>query len=161
MEINRDEFNGALYCAIKMLSRRPASVKELTGKLFKKGFEQEDISATIDRLCEAGFLNDEQYAEILSRHYLQRGYGAKKIRHELLAHGISEEIADNLCLQNKCEDVEDKVYSLFRSRLKSECPDQKEINRAVQFLLRRGFSWSEISPALKRIKSVDFTEFND
>ena len=113
--------------------------------------DQDDINygVAVDTMVELGVINDERYSRMLVRHYAGKGYGTCRIKQELYRHGIHtdlwEEALEELPTQ---EEIMDK---LLRSKLRSSCPDQKEIKKATDALLRRGFSWSEISACKNRV----------
>ena len=135
--------------ALRLLEQRDYSRKELIVKLTQKGEPLEDAEAVADRMIELGVIDDERYSRMLVRHYASKGYGACRIKQELYRHGIHtdlwEEAMEELPSQ---EDIMDK---LLRSKLKSSSPDQKEIKKATDALLRRGFSWSEVSACKQRV----------
>ena len=135
--------------ALRLLERRDYSRKELILKLTEKGEPLADAEAVADRMVELGVINDERYSKMLVRHYAGKGYGLCRIKQELYRHGIHtdlwEEAMEELPSQ---EDIMDK---LLRSKLKSSSPDQKEIKKATDALLRRGFSWSEVSACKQRV----------
>ena len=135
--------------ALRLLERRDYSRKELILKLTEKGEPLADAEAVADRMIELGVINDERYSKMLVRHYAGKGYGLCRIKQELYRHGIHtdlwEEAMEELPSQ---EDIMDK---LLRSKLKSSSPDQKEIKKATDALLRRGFSWSEVSACKQRV----------
>ena len=135
--------------ALRLLERRDYSRKELILKLTEKGEPLEDAEAVADRMTELGVIDDERYSRMLVRHYAAKGYGACRIKQELYRHGIHtdlwEEAMEELPSQ---EEILDK---LLRSKLRGEEPDRKEIKKATDAMLRRGFSWSEISAAMRRV----------
>ena len=146
--------------ALRLLERRDYSRKELILKLTEKGEPLADAEAVADRMIELGVVNDERYSRMLVRHYASKGYGICRIKQELYRHGIHtdlwEEAMEELPSQ---EEIMDK---LLRSKLRSSEPDQKEIKKATDALLRRGFSWSEVSACKQRVledfDNQDWTE---
>ena len=135
--------------ALRLLERRDYSRKELILKLTEKGEPLEDAEAVADRMIELGVISDERYSRMLVRHYATKGYGLCRIKQELYRHGIHtdlwEEAMEELPSQ---EEIMDK---LLRSKLRSSDPDPKEIKKATDALLRRGFSWSEVSACKQRV----------
>ena len=146
--------------ALHLLERRDYSRKELILKLTEKGEPLADAEAVADRMIELGVINDERYSRMLVRHYAGKGYGTCRIKQELYRHGIHtdlwEEAMEELPSQ---EEIMDK---LLRSKLRSSDPDPKEIKKATDALLRRGFSWSEVSACKQRVledfDNQDWTE---
>ena len=68
--------------ALRLLSGRPMSRKELVDKLTarprdkeKEPVPEELAEEAADRLEELGYLNDAEYARTVARHYAAKGYG--------------------------------------------------------------------------------------
>ena len=135
--------------ALNMLERRDYSRKELILKLTQKGEPLEDAEAVADRMEELGVINDERYSRMLVRHYAGKGYGACRIKQELYRHGIHTDLWEEA--MEEMPSQEEQMDRLFRSKLKSSDPDRAEIKKATDAMLRRGFSWSEISACKQRV----------
>ena len=140
--------------ALRLLERRDYSRKELILKLTEKGEPLEDAEAVADRMIELGVINDERYSRMLVRHYAGKGYGACRIKQELYRHGIHTDLWEEA--MEELPPQEDQLDKLFRSKLRSSDPDRNEIKKATDAMLRRGFSWSEISACKQRV--LDETE---
>ena len=135
--------------ALRLLERRDYSRKELILKLTEKGEPPEDAEAVADRMIELGVINDERYSRMLVRHYAGKGYGACRIKQELYRHGIHTDLWE--AAMEELPSQEEQLDRLFRSKLRSSNPDKAEIKKATDAMLRRGFSWSEISACRQRV----------
>ncbi|MGI6029370.1 MAG: regulatory protein RecX [Candidatus Heteroscillospira sp.] len=136
--------------ALNMLDKRDYSCKELTERLIQKGESPEDAEAAVERFAQLGLLNDEKYAGLVVRHYAAKGYGASRVKTELFRRGVPKELWDEALEQMPGQ--EDAMDAFLRRRLKDNA-GEKEIRRATDALLRRGFSWEEIRSALNRYRS--------
>jgi len=136
--------------ALRIIGARPMSCKELSKKLVEKGESPEDAEDCIQWLLDLHYLDDEQYAHTVVRHYAAKGYGAQRVKSELYRRGVPKEYWDE-ALENMPE-MDDKAYRLLCSKLRSDDPDRTEIKRATDALCRRGFSWDEIKSALERFR---------
>ena len=58
--------------AIKLLSLREHTEKELRAKLDDKGFSGEDIDSTLERLKTEGYLSEERFASAFIRSRLRK-----------------------------------------------------------------------------------------
>lgn len=135
--------------ALNALSVRPLSCHELRRKLEEKGCPPGQALEITDRLTELGYLNDAVYAETLVKHYAARGYGPYKIREELFRRGVPREYW-NEALDGE-EDSTGAIDAFLERKLgRIEQPDRKDLKRAADALARRGYSWSDISAALRR-----------
>ena len=63
----------ALQEAVRLLSRRALSEKELRIKLGQKGYTSSEIDAAVDRLISRGYLNDEVLCKRLFDYYTNLG----------------------------------------------------------------------------------------
>ena len=133
--------------AIELLMRKPQSRKELGRKLLEWEASEEEAEAICDRMEELGYLNEREYAGRIVRHYAAKGFGERKLRDELYRRGIPRELWDEALEQ--VEDNGEAIDAFLEKKLKGS-HDPKEIKRASDALARRGFSWSEISDALRR-----------
>ena len=96
---------------------------------------------------ELGYLNEEEYAERIVRHYAAKGFGERKLRDELYRRGIPRELWEEALSQ--IEDYTEAIDAFLEKKLKGS-HDPKDVKRASDALARRGFRWPEISEALRR-----------
>ena len=133
--------------AIELLMRKPQSRKELGRKLLEWEASEEEAEAVCDRMEELGYLNEREYAGRIVRHFAAKGFGERKLRDELYRRGIPRELWDEALEQ--IEDNAAAIDAFLEKKLKGG-HDPKEIKKASDALARRGFSWTEISDALRR-----------
>ena len=167
-EINEEEltelldsvsFRRAYNKGLDYLSRRPYGTKELIKKLCEKGHEKEAAQKACERLLELGLLNDEEYARILTDDLINRkNYGIKRVNQELAYRGISREIIENT-VDSLDNDTENRIILVIKKKYLNKLNDEKGRRRAIDGLMRLGFSYSDIKSALKRVS--EFTEEED
>lgn len=134
--------------AIDLLSRKPQSRKELERKLREWEAGEEEIAAICDRMEELGYLNDASYAALVVRHYSAKGFGERKLRDELYRRGVPRDLWDEALEQ--AEDPAGAIEDFVARKLAGKTPDRKELKKVSDALARRGYSWSDISAALRR-----------
>ncbi|MEG2420815.1 MAG: RecX family transcriptional regulator [Oscillospiraceae bacterium] len=137
--------------AINMLTARPLSRKELIKKLIEKGEEPENAEEAADYAERLGFLNDEEYAHQVVRHYQAKSYGLRKIQDELYRRGVPREFWAGAL--ETAEAPEGKLDDWIARKLKGTEPDRAQLKKVSDGLARRGYSWSDISAALRRYGS--------
>ena len=59
--------------ALRLLEKRDYSEAELAAKLVEKGDDPDSARAAAARMAELGFVNDENYAAMVVRHYAAKG----------------------------------------------------------------------------------------
>ena len=102
-------------------------------------------------------MDDAKTAEQLVRSAVHKGYGKARIKQILYEKRIPEEFWEDALLQ--VPDMDDAVDHFLHQRLKGREPDQKELKRTIDALLRRGHSWSDIRSGLRRYSdSLDLEE---
>ncbi|HAJ65363.1 MAG TPA: RecX family transcriptional regulator [Clostridiales bacterium] len=136
--------------ALELLSRRPHSRRELKDKLLRRGVSEEDAEDCVQWLSDRGFLDDEEYAGAVARHYAAKGYGAGRVRSELQRRGIDRELA-----ADTLSDLPDNAGKIdtFLARKLTDVNDRETVRKVSAALFRRGFSWEEIRAALRRFDS--------
>jgi regulatory protein len=130
----------ARNAAMDYLARREHSVLELTQKLSLKLYDDNAIGDAIESLQRDGLQSNERFSEHYVRSRFNSGQGPFKIKHELRARGISDELISE-CL----EIYQDEWVSLMKQirdrKFGSEIPsDSKQIVKQLRFLQNRGFS---------------------
>ncbi|MGO2513378.1 regulatory protein RecX [Marinomonas polaris] len=134
--------------ALSLLSHREHSKKELATKLKTRGHEEEEISATIERLEEMNYLNDERFAEIFVRSRLSKPLGASRIQQELIQKGINSELAKTT-LSEANADWFELAKQLKERRFGEEIStDFKEKAKQSRYLQYRGFDFEQIKYAV-------------
>lgn len=135
--------------AARLASGRMLSRKELTDKLSRKGIDPDTAEETADWLESLGAVDDAAYAGVIARHYAASGYGPGRVRQELQKRGISRELWDDALSQ--LPDSADAIDRFLQKKLSGRTPDRALLKKLSDALLRRGFSWSDIRPALNRL----------
>lgn len=134
--------------AARMASSRMLSKKELTERLEKKGVAPETADETAEWLESLGAVDDAAYAGVIVRHY-GGSYGEKRVRQELQRRGIPRELWDEALEQ--LPDSAETIDRILQAKLRGKTLDGAALKKLSDALLRRGFSWSDIRPALNRL----------
>lgn len=134
--------------ALKLLEGRDYGRAELAAKLVEKGEEPEAAEQAAERMAELGFVNDENYAGMVVRHYAAKGFGRQRIREELRRRRLPRELWD--AALEELPDQTETADRLLETRLRGRAPEGEELRRACAYLLRRGFSWDEVREAAAR-----------
>lgn len=135
--------------AAQLASGRMLSRKELTDKLSRKGIDPDTAEETADWLESLGAVDDVAYAGVIARHYAASGYGPGRVRQELQKRGVSRELWDDALSQ--LPDSANAIDRFLQKKLSGRTPDRALLKKLSDALLRRGFSWSDIRPALNRL----------
>ena len=140
--------------ALSLLTARPLSRKELTDRLLERAdATEEEAEAVADELERLGLLNDRTYAETLVRHYSAKGYGPYRLREELRRRGVPRAYWDEVL--EELDDPAEAIDALLRQKLRGRTVDRKELKRASDYLARKGYSWTDLSAALRRYDNAE------
>lgn len=160
-----DNFQKFYDRALRFLSYRPRSEKEITNFLKKKKVEPPIISKIIKKLKEQNFINDEEFTKwwIEQRTHF-RPRGIRVIKLELRQKGISQEIIDEI-LSN--EDIkilsEESARKLIEKKIISYkgLPKQELYQKLSQFLLRRGFDWETVKEVIDEVLKKEYNIYGE
>lgn len=134
--------------AVRIISASGVSKQELQRRLTQKGEAEQDAQEAVQWLSDLELLDDAKTAEQLVRSAVHKGYGRSRIKQILYEKRIPEEFWE--AALEEVPDMGDAVDKFLHQRLKGREPDQKELKRTIDALLRRGHSWSDIRAGLRR-----------
>lgn len=132
--------------AVQLLSYKMYTCREIFQKLTAKGYSDNVAELTVAALCEAGILNDEQYASFYIHDAASVNLkGMFRIKQELLKKGIASSIIDK-AIQNSDIDTAVQLAEYVRLKFADKAfSSAKELEKAKAHLLRKGYSYSEIN----------------
>ena len=81
----------ALEAATKALAQRDRSAADLTAFLERRGTAADEAATAVERLRQAGYVNDARYAATRAEVLADRGYGDEAVRFELEQDGLAAE----------------------------------------------------------------------
>jgi regulatory protein len=140
--------------ALRLLTFRDRSTTELAKKLQDRGFSRTETEAVINRCLELGYLDDERFANARARSLVNSGRAVGiRLLNELKKAGIDRSLAEQALAEAESEvdlaELADEIRQRkFPGFVFSEATD-KEKNRVVSYLQRRGFPVSMILDVLK------------
>lgn len=137
--------------AVRIISASSVSKGDLNQRLVQKGEDPEQARQAVEWLSEMDLLDDRKTAEQVVSSCIRKGYGVARAKQALYEKRIPREYwADALA---DYPDQQDAILSFLRSRLGNDW-DEKALRKAVDALIRRGHSYSNIRRALETL-SVD------
>ena len=142
--------------ALHLLEQGDRTKKDLEEKLLKNGYPPEAVEAALAYVESFHYIDDKRYA--LS--YIQNQSGRKgraRIQMELRRKGVPQEYIDQAFQEMEEEtDTEAVIRELVQKKRRGQGPmDEKEKQRLYGFLLRRGFSTSDILCVLREFSEDD------
>ena len=146
-----DSHDKAKKYALKLISYRGRSERELKERLINKGFHKAVASSTVQELKQLGLIDDRSLAETLKREALSRKFlsqqGARRfLHHRGIPHELINQVLDNdetIDISNAQRLVHKKIKTLKNN-------SSLQVKRKLYGLLaRRGYSSGTIRKVLK------------
>ena len=130
--------------ALRLLSMRAHSEKELTDKL-KRKYKSAAAKQAVEKCRELGLIDDEKFAVMLADELVRRKhYAPKRVENELISRGIDRHIAQSAA---QTLDIDEKISIIdIIDKLcpQDTVPDAKTKKRIINRLLRLGYAPHEV-----------------
>ncbi len=123
--------------ALSLLALRAYTCAGLYEKL-APDFGGEAAAATVERMLELGYLDDEDYARRLTGELTRKGLAAEYIVRELVRRGIGRDLARDI-VEAKVEDPELAAARVVKRKYMSALYDEKGRRRVAGALARLGY----------------------
>lgn len=137
---------GAQLTGSRMLSK-----KQVVEHLTRRGGDREAAEDTAQWLEDLGAVDEAAYGAAIVRHYSASGYGPGRIRQELTRRGIPRDLWEEIL--NQMPPAEETIERFIQSKCKGKQINRETLQKLSGALQRRGFSWQEIGPVLRRLES--------
>lgn len=135
--------------AMHLLESMDRTRAELERKLQAGEYPREAVEAALAYVESFGYLDDRRYA----RHYVEckkEGRGKARLKMELAQKGVDRSIIEEVLEEAELDDCRDTIRELVRKRRRGSGPmDDRERKRIYGYLMRKGFSSSDILSVLK------------
>jgi regulatory protein len=134
--------------ALRLLARREHSLQELRTKLLRRGHTAAAVDVVISQLAARQLISDARFAGSWVRRGATRGQGPVRIRAELRAQGITEDLIQAEFAAADCDWPQ--LAAQVRARKFGARKPAASAERAKQsrFLQYRGFTADQIRAAL-------------
>ncbi len=143
--------------AVRIVSASNVSKRDLQRRLVQKGEDPEDSAAAVKWMEDMDVLDDRKTAEAIVRSCANKGYGMARAKQALYEKQIPKHYWDEAL-----EDYPDQweaILTFLQNRLDGS-QDPRQQRRAVDALIRRGHSYSDIRRALQEL-SMDSDDFRE
>lgn len=145
--------------AMHILERTDKTEAQLRRKLEESEYPKEAVESAIAYVTSYGYLDDRRYAE----HYIEwkkQGKGKARLKMELVQKGISREIIEEVLESTDFGETREMIRQIILKKRKTDIPmNEKEKQRIYGFLMRKGFSSSDILAVMREEEWRNNTEF--
>ena len=156
--VSKENTKKAYNMALNYLQYRMRSQKEIEDYLIEKGFDIDTIEEVLEKLQKYDFINDELFAEAMTRDLLSvKLVGRRYIVHKLKQKGIDRRIIDSVVAEIDDQIEFKRAYELAKEQFKRcrETPTIKDEQRIGRLMGRRGFEWHTINRAIRENRQED------
>ena len=129
--------------ALRYLVRREHSRAELERKLAPHAESKEAVRNVLDQLLSKKQQSDQRFAEERAR-VLSRKFGAARIRQDLKARGIADEVIGSVSSIDELE----RAKAILERKYREPATTREERAKRMRFLQGRGFSYEIITRVL-------------
>ena len=135
----RNPFERAVELAYRSISRRDRTVAEVRGFLERKQVEPEPLEQAIDELSDAGWLDDERFAQRFAedKRTIER-WGGERIERELRRRGVPDAAIEAAAGEQDRDGELIAALEILAAKAGS-LEDDRERDRAWRLLVRKGY----------------------
>ena len=145
--IEKSETNRAKEKALYLITYRDHSRKELENKI-RRTYSSETAEKIADKMQELGLVNDEEYARKYADELLRKKHmSPKAIAYKLKEKGIASDIISLVTQNLDCNPL-DEIREILERKYSDYKTDEKIKRRAIAYLQRMGWNWSDIKSAI-------------
>lgn len=144
------QLSDAYEAALTSLDYCARSERELKNALRRKGFVDPAVDAAVERLRDAGLVDDARYARRMAELQASKPVGVFALRRKLAARGISDADADAALAgfddeqqRNACHAAAEGLWRKYQA-----LPRREARAKLSSALARRGFGWDAIEAAV-------------
>lgn len=141
--------------AVRIVAATNVSKKDLEQRLIHKGENPNQAKEAVSWMSDMALLDDRKTAEQIVNRCISKGYGLSKAKQALFEKRIPKQYWQEALAEYP--DQHEAILVFLRARLK-DAEDEKQLRRAVDALLRRGHSYSNIRRCLELL-SMDTENF--
>ncbi len=141
--------------AVRIVSASSVSKQDLEQRLVRKGEDPKQARQAVEWMAELELVDDRKTAEQIVHRCISKGYGLARAKQALYEKRIPKQYWQEVL--EEYPDQTEHIVSFLRSRLGDSWED-RDLKRAMDALLRRGHSYSEIRRGLEQL-SLDTDEF--
>ena len=144
--------------AVRIVSAASVSKRDLEQRLVRKGEDPEQAKEAVQWMEDLHLVDDRNTAEQIVHSCIAKGYGPQRAKQALYEKRIPKEYWE-VALADYPDQAE-RIEAFLRSRLDGDS-DRKEINKAVDALIRRGHSYGTIRQVLNGLSFETEDYFED
>lgn len=142
---------GAIRRGISMLGYGDQSARRLAYKLTAKGVDRDTAARAVAYLTERGYIREESTATLRARQSVGKGWGERRIREDLMAHGFTREAVEEAMENISDTDWEENCAAAIRKKYGEIPEDRGERQKLIASMMRLGYDADTVKEAMRTI----------
>ena len=138
--------------AVRIVAASNVSKSDLEQRLVRKGESPQYAKEAVQWMQDMNLVDDRATAEAVVQRCIRQGYGKARAKQALYEKQIPRELWEEAL--SDYPDQTEAITDFLRSRL-GQAWSERDLKRAVDALIRRGHSYSQIRQALKTLELED------
>ena len=134
--------------AVRIVSASSVSKRDLEHRLIQKGEDPNQAKQAVEWMSELNLLDDRKTAEQVVHRCISKGYGLSRAKQALYEKRIPKDLWEEALADYP--DQTDSIVSFLHTRL-GDSWEEKDLRKAIDALMRRGHSYSQIRKALQML----------
>lgn len=130
---------------LEWLLIRPRSEKELRLYLFKKNISDDLLNSLVSEMTKFGYLSDENFARWYAELKNRQLKSNKEIVYSLRQKGVAKTIISDIMSDSIFDDTPKLEQLIASKKMLSKFKDKQKL---LAFLVRKGYSFSDVKDAL-------------
>lgn len=143
--------------AVRIVAASSVSKSDLERRLIYKGEDPQQVRDAVQWMCDMQLVDDRKTAFQVVQSCIGKGYGISRAKQALYEKRIPKQYWDEAL--DDYPDQTEAIVAFLRTRLGDSWED-KDLRRAMDALLRRGHSYSQIRRGLEQL-SLDVDDFRE
>ena len=134
--------------AVRIVAATSVSKNDLQHRLIQKGEDPADAKNAVQWMSELQLVDDRKTAQQVVSRCISKGYGIARAKQALYEKRIPKQYWEEALVDYP--DQSEAIIAFLQDSLKDDA-DERAVKRAVDALLRRGHSYSQIRRCLDRL----------
>lgn len=147
--LNESDYIRAKARGIWFLDRAEYSEKKLYDKIVSGGISHTAAVRAVARIKELGLVDDMRFATRLAEQMSNANISKREAYAKLYNRGISKDVIKTV-LEETIFDETSQIDALIEKKYRNKMSDKDGIQKVYAALIRKGFSYCEVSAAIKK-----------
>ena len=142
---------GAIRRGIALLGYGDQSARRLAYKLIAKGVDRDIAARATAYLTEKGYIREDDTAVLRAEQDLRKGWGERRIREDLIAHGFTREAVEEAMEELSNTDWVEICAAAIRKKYGEIPEDKGERQKMLAAMMRLGYDTDTVKAAARNI----------